>query len=172
MTNLFRYSYLMKPINTLLAILFISLLSSPSWSATLRYLVEREGLHYERFTDVPFNGKVTGNEQGSFKNGKKEGAWFGYWDNGQLRHQSKYSGGKLEGVFISYYGNGQLRRKGNLRSGNLEGAYISYHQNGQLRRKGNFRSGKLEGAYVYHHKDGTVYKPWSGTFKNGEKISD
>jgi antitoxin component YwqK of YwqJK toxin-antitoxin module len=138
----------MKPIKTLLALLFISLLSSPSWSATIGYLIQRDGLYYQKFSDVLYTGKVTGSEQGSFKNGNKEGAWVGYYKNGQLRHKSNFSGGKLEG------------------------AYISYRKNGQLRRKGNFRSGKLEGAYVYHHKDGTVYKPWSGTFKNGEKISD
>jgi hypothetical protein len=50
----------MKPINTLLAMLFISLLSSPSWSSTLGDLVERDGLYYDKFTDVPFNGKVLG----------------------------------------------------------------------------------------------------------------
>ena len=65
----------MKLIKTLLTILFISLLSSPSWSVTMDDLVEREGLYYEKFTDVPFTGKVTGDTQGSFKSGKKDGAW-------------------------------------------------------------------------------------------------
>ena len=31
--------------------------------------------HSEKFTDVPFTGEITGREQGSFKNDKKEGAW-------------------------------------------------------------------------------------------------
>ena len=61
----------MKPIKTLLTILFISLLSSPSWSVTKGDLVEREGLYYEKFTDVPFTGEVTGVEQGSFKDGER-----------------------------------------------------------------------------------------------------
>ena len=30
-----------------------------------------DGLHYQKFTDIPFSGKVTGKEQGSFKNGVK-----------------------------------------------------------------------------------------------------
>ena len=38
-------------------------------------LVERDGVHYKKFTQVPFTGEVTGKEQGSFKNGKKEGFW-------------------------------------------------------------------------------------------------
>ena len=87
----------MKPIKTLktlLTILFISLLSSPSWSETMDGLVEREGLYYEKFTNVPFNGKVTGQEQGSFKNGKRNGAWVGYHKNGQLRYEGNYKNGK------------------------------------------------------------------------------
>lgn len=75
---------MMKPINTLLTILFISLMSSPSWSATFDDLVIREGIYYQKFSDVPFTGKVTGKEQGSFKSGAKDGAWVGYWSNGQL----------------------------------------------------------------------------------------
>ena len=32
-------------------------------------LVQRDGLHYKKFTDVPFTGKVTGKEQGKLKDG-------------------------------------------------------------------------------------------------------
>ena len=69
---------------TLLTIIFISLLSSPSWSVSSDDLVKREGIYYEKFTDVPFTGKVTGQEQGSIKNGKKEGAWVGYHKDGRV----------------------------------------------------------------------------------------
>ena len=77
----------MKPINTLLTILFISFLSSPSWSETFGDLVECNGLYYQKFYDVPFNGKVTGsfwNEQGSFKNGKGDVTWVGYYEDGTV----------------------------------------------------------------------------------------
>jgi hypothetical protein len=72
----------MKLIKTLLTILVISLLSSPSWSETLDDLVVRDNLYYKKFTDVPFTGKVTGNPQGSLKNGKWDGAVVSYWENG------------------------------------------------------------------------------------------
>ena len=49
-----------------LTILFISLLSSPSWSQTMDDLVERNGLYYEKFTDSPYSVKMTGVGQGSF----------------------------------------------------------------------------------------------------------
>jgi len=40
---------------------------------TVEDLVERDGLIYKKFTDTPFTGKVTGKEQGSYKNGKRGG---------------------------------------------------------------------------------------------------
>ena len=138
----------MKPIKTLITILFISLLSSPSWSATLGDLVERDGLYYEKFNDVPFTGKVTGSEQGSFKSGKKEGAWFYYWANGQLSW------------------------KGNFKSGKKDGASVFYWDDGQLVAKGNWKNGERDGYWFDYNEDGTLHKEWSGTFKDGEKISD
>ena len=61
----------MKPIITIITILFISLLSSPSWSETMDDLVERDGLFYKKFTDIPFSGEITGLRNGRIKNGKE-----------------------------------------------------------------------------------------------------
>jgi hypothetical protein len=64
----------------LLTLLFPSL----AYGVTMDDLVYREGLHYKKFSDVPFTGKVTGKSQGSLKNGKKDGLWVYYWSNGEL----------------------------------------------------------------------------------------
>ena len=65
---------------------------------TLGDLVERDGLYYEKFTDAPFNGKVTGDKQGSFKDGKRDGAWVTYHENGQLWSKGNYKNGKKEAM--------------------------------------------------------------------------
>ena len=138
----------MKPITTLVAILFISLLSSPSWSAALGDLVERDGLYYKQFTDVPYTGKVTGGEQGSVKDGEREGSWVGYHENGQLSS------------------------KGNWDNGKEEGAWVYYYESGQLQSKGNYKNGEKVGAWVGYYKNGIVFEAWTGTYKDGVKISD
>ena len=59
---------------------------------TMDDLVERDGLYYKKFTDVPFTGKVSGKDRsplfeihGSIKDEKKEGPWISYWrNNGHL----------------------------------------------------------------------------------------
>jgi antitoxin component YwqK of YwqJK toxin-antitoxin module len=162
----------MKPFKTLLTILVISLLSSPSWSETIGDLVQREGIYYKQFTDVPFSGKVTGGQQGSLKNGRKDGAWVGYWSNGQLSYKENYKNGKEDGAWIGYWENGQLRYKHNYKNGTREGVWVYYRDNGQLASKNTYKNGKEDGACLWYDEDGTLFKPMSGICKNGVKISD
>ena len=96
---------------TLITILFLSLLSSPSWSETFEDLVEREGIYYKKFSDIPFSGKVTGKGNGLMKNGKKEGAWITYWADGQLMFKGNFKNGKKEGAYAIYHADGSLNKK-------------------------------------------------------------
>ena len=162
----------MKPMKTLLTILFISLLSSPSWSVTFDDLVERDGLYYEKFTDVPFTGEVTGEEQGSFESGVKDNSWLWYWSTGQLAKKGSYKNGKWDGAWVTYYQSGKLWSKGNYKNDVNEGTWAYYYDNGQLDFKGNYENGKKEGAWVGYNEDGTVDKASTGTFKDGVKVSD
>ena len=60
--------HLLAPI-LLLTLLFPSL----AYGVTMNDLVERDGIHYKQFSDVPFMVKVTGKVQGAFKGGLKDG---------------------------------------------------------------------------------------------------
>ena len=74
----------------------MSLVSFPSWGLTMDDLVERDDLYYKKFTDVPFTGEIDeGLKRGNFKNGRKEGPWIGYHENGQLHYKGEYKNGKL-----------------------------------------------------------------------------
>ena len=135
-------------------------------------VVERDGLYYKKFTDVPFTGEVTGQEQGSFKDGKKDGPWVAYWSNGQLRSEGDFKDGERDGPWVYYHENGQLREKGDFKDGIQEGPWVYYHENGQLWEKGDFKDGFQEGPWVVYNKDGTKNDEESGTYRNGEKVSD
>ena len=141
-------------------------------SETMKDLVKRDGLWFKKFTEVPFTGKITGKTQGSFKNGKKEGNWVSYHDNGQLLEKGNYKNGKQEGIWILYNTNGEPILKKNYENGKLEGDHVSYWQTGQIWFKGNYKNGKREGYWVQNNPDGTVDNENTGTFKNGKKISD
>ena len=115
---------------------------------TMKDLVVMDGLYYKKFTDVPFTGKVTGEYQGSFRDGKRDRPW------------------------VSYYYNGQLKWQGNYKEGKVGGPFVSYRDNGTLQSQGISKDGKIDGPWFSYNKDGTVDEDWTGTFKNGMKISD
>ena len=109
-------------------------------------MVQREGLYYKKSTEVPFSGTVTGRYQGKIKNGKRDGPWFRYHENGQLRF------------------------KGTFKNAKRVGPWVSYHENGQLSSKGPYKNGRREGPWVINLDDGTVVKFLTGTYKDGKKV--
>ena len=163
----------MKTLLTL-PLLLLSLISFPSWSETYSDLVERDGIHYKKFSNVPFNGEVKGIFQGRLKNGKQEGPWVNYWINGQLMNKGDYKNGKKEGFWVSYYDDGWVTSQGDYKNGKKEGPWVMYYGsnfNGQLFYKGEYKNGKEEGRWVYYSSRG-IPEAWSGVYKNGVKISD
>ena len=80
-------------------------------------LVQRDGLFYKKFSEVPFTGKVTGSDKGLIKNGKREGEWIGYHRNGQLYSKGNYKNGKKEGEWVEFHDDGQLASKDNYKNG-------------------------------------------------------
>ena len=114
--------------------------------------MERDGIHYKKFSDVPFRGKFTGYMRGSFKNGKKDGPWVKCWLNGQLVFKTNWKDGKIV-ARVSYHDNGQLLFKGIYKDGEL-GPWTRFHADGTTDSRGN----------------GTVWESRTGTFKNGMKV--
>ena len=160
--------------NNLLKLL-TCLFPSLSLGETMDDLVIASGLYYKKFTDVPFTGKVTGKEQGKIRNGKKVGRWKIYDKNGRVGSEVTYTNGKKTGseVRYEYLENGQLHSKGNYKDGIPEdGLWKYYHENGQLEFKGHYKDNKQDGRWEYFYQDGTVYKEWTGTYKDGDKVSD
>ena len=100
----------------LLPILLLSLISTPCLSETMGDLVKRDGIYYKEFTEIPFTGEITGEVQGNYKNGKKEGEWVSYDDNGQLSGKGSFKNGKRDGEWF-YYHDKQLWSKGSYKNG-------------------------------------------------------
>ncbi len=104
-----------------LLIIFCLLFTSASWSEDVSYddLIIRNGLHYEKFTDVPFSGDVVGKETGKIKNGIRKGEWIFYTENGQLSGKGNYKDDKREGEWVTYHENGQLYKTEIWKDGKL-----------------------------------------------------
>jgi antitoxin component YwqK of YwqJK toxin-antitoxin module len=147
----------------LLTLLFPAL----AFGETMDDLVKRDGIHYKKFTTVPFTGKVTGKSQGSLKNGKEYGPWVKYWENGQLWIKENYRDGKTHGPRVVYHKNGQLWIKENYRDGKTHGPEVWYFSDGQLHAKGTYQDGKSVGPWVQYHGNGQLLS--KGTYKDGKR---
>ena len=139
-----------------LLIIFSLFLASVSWSKDVNYtdLVKRDGLWYEKFTNEPFTGNSTGLKQGKVKDGKKDGEWFYYLENGQLHLKNTYKEGKKDGERLKYYDNGKLYRKGNYKDGKRNGLKTDWHKNGRKESEGNWKNDKQEGLLTAWYENG------------------
>ena len=180
----------------IIPLVLMSLVSFPSWGLTMDDLVKRDGLWYEKFTATPFTGEIEGKEQGEFKEGKRDGSWISYHENGQFNAKVNFKNGKRDGSWIRYHENGKMNSKGNFKNGKRDGSWISYYANGVLGFEGKYKNGKYEGFWIRHYNngrlseksnwkngkvegytehynvDGTVNYILTGTYKNGVKVSD
>ena len=75
-------------------VLMVLLLPALALGETMDDLVNRDGLYYKNFTDVPFTGKIVD-----------------YHPNGQLRKKETHKDGKKDGLWVFYGENGPLLSK-------------------------------------------------------------
>ena len=156
----------MKPL-FIIPLVLMSLVSFPSWGLTMDDLVQRDGLYYEKFTDVPFTGKINeGTMQGNVSNGRQEGSWTFYDQNGQLWTRGNFRSGKMEGPSVEYFEDGKISSEGDYSNDRRSGAWVGYHPNGQLNFKGSFKNGKMEGLWIRYWELGNLMS--KGSYKNGE----
>jgi antitoxin component YwqK of YwqJK toxin-antitoxin module len=73
--------------------------------------------------------------------GKKEGVYKSYRENGQLLHICNYFDDKLNGEFKSYWEDGELFEIINYVNDKIEGEYKAYWGNGELCYKNYYING-------------------------------
>ena len=120
----------------IISLLFLSVgLSQKEYDKN--HIVERDGVYIKKFSDEKVNGKVFQMIDdiqvplGKMKNGKKDGLWTGWDDNGQKRSKGTYKDGKMNGLWTLWYDNGQKMYNGTFKNGELL-SYIAYLENGTI----------------------------------------
>ena len=109
----------------------------------------------EEYRDQVLNGKTvrffsTGNpaEEKGWVNGKPEGEWKLYYDNGQLRMIAGLKAGKLDGEVKTYSYQGILRSEGRYRNDRKEGTWVFFDDSGVEVKRKNYRAGISDTAEV------------------------
>lgn len=86
---------------------------------------------------------------GTYNNGKKSGKWSYYYKNGRIQQIGSYSAGRLTGIWQWYYETGELLKEEYYIYGKLDGEAIEYSELGSIISKGNYVEGYKEGDWVY-----------------------
>ena len=92
--------------------------------------------------DYGFTGEVFGDTNGKFINGKKNGTFRFYNENGQLISKSNFKDGLQDGDFFSFYDNGSVEIKGFYKDDRPHGEWRYYSLFNILERKVQFENGK------------------------------
>jgi len=75
-------------------------------------------------------------------NGKKEGVWKRWYENGLLSYECCYKNNKLDGVQTSWYNNGRKRYKWEYKDDNLDGISKGWDRNGQFKYETYYKMGE------------------------------
>jgi hypothetical protein len=134
--------------------------------------------------DVPFTGwvKISGLhgqllEIGYLKDGRKEGRWMKWDENGSKFSEIDWHEDRMEGTFKVWYSSGKLKVDGQTSDGEVDGEWKEYYPDGQLASRSLNQIGHLievqvwkpdgslcekskvsagKGAFYRYYSDGTI----------------
>ena len=106
------------------------------------------------FNDSLYTGEVfyhlpNGNMDfaGHVINGKVEGEWIHFHDNGEIRNTVSYVNGQAQGKDLSYFSDGVLKEEKHYQNGKLNGVYKLWLDKDQLEKSGTFKDHKKHGEW-------------------------
>ena len=96
-------------------------------------------------------------DSGTFKNGERDGLTEQFYsDTGKLRVSGNYKNGVLDGKFKAYYPNGNLQGEVTYKNGEMNGEYKEYNENKNIRLSGSYKNSLQDGEWKSYLEDGTL----------------
>ena len=91
---------------------------------------------------------------GQLINGKPDGLWIKWSENGNKIEESNYKNGLLKGYFVLYHSNGSKSLEGSILHGKKNGLFAMYHENGVRSFRGEYFDGEGKGGWIYYNEEG------------------
>ena len=110
------------------------------------------------------NGKVK--REASFRDGKREGVWRDFDEEGNVINSQTYhkgglvsegvvdTDGKRRGEYKEFFADSTLRAEGLFIDGLRSGEWRYYYQNGKLQEVGSYKEGEPDGLWTWYHDNG------------------
>ncbi len=126
-------------------------------------LVIKDGLIYQYGKNTPYTGHEKSVVKGKLieydvKDGKKNGTFKLYYQNGKLEMTGNIKMGKNEGTWKYYNTDGSLESIGKFKDDKSDSAWEWYYNDGKLKSKGDFSEGKKTGKWINYDEEGKVIK--------------
>jgi antitoxin component YwqK of YwqJK toxin-antitoxin module len=105
-------------------------------------------------------------------NGKREGKWVWYYENGNIKRIENHLNGDFHGESLSYFEDGNIKWIRNLLHNEDQGESIEYYENGNIKKIDNYKNNELEGKSVWYYENGErkMIENYSNGLRNGELI--
>ncbi|MBK9791603.1 MAG: hypothetical protein IPP60_00480 [Sphingobacteriales bacterium] len=105
------------------------------------------------------------NYVGYISNGKKDGMWIWWYENGVKKDQCKFEGGFYVDTVFHWYENGNIRQleivgKEKIRTDGCcvcNGTIIRYYENGKIKEKFTSIDDKFQGQYTFYEENGSWF---------------
>ena len=110
------------------------------------------------------DGKVK--REASFRDGKREGVWREFDENGNVINSQTYkkgalisngvvdTDGKRRGEYKEFYPDSTLRAEGLFVGGLRSGEWKFYYQNGKVQEVGSYKEGEPDGVWIWYYDNG------------------
>jgi antitoxin component YwqK of YwqJK toxin-antitoxin module len=105
---------------------------------------------------------------GVYNNNLEQGNWKFYLNNGRLEQTGIYKNGKADGLWKWFYENGNLKREEEYFEGKEEGLCVEYDTSGNIITSGNYFDGQREGEWIYKVGDYSEKGKYIGDLKDGK----
>jgi antitoxin component YwqK of YwqJK toxin-antitoxin module len=115
-----------------------------------------------------FNNDGTIRSSGNYTNNLEQGTWKYYFGNGKTEQTGIFKNGKADGLWKWYYGNGGIKREEEYFEGKEEGVSIEYDTLGNIITSGSYFDGQKEGEWIYKAGDYSEKGKYIGDLKDGK----
>lgn len=106
---------------------------------------------------APFTGMVVdGKDREYYVNGKPNGKWIAFYDNGKMKSIENWKNGMLNGKYILYNEKGKKVLETYYKNGIDNGKYAIYYDNGKPRIYGKIKNGIPVGKWKRYHANGKL----------------
>ena len=118
-------------------------------STELDTLQKRGDTYYEINSEEPFSGLILNkyesgqkHTKGYLTNGREDGIWTWWYENGQKSKEVDYFDGKtLDVLYKKWDDNGQ-KEEGTLKDGKLDEKWTKWYMNGQKSQEDTYKDGR------------------------------